>query len=345
MNYGFSLSRHRSAFRTTIAALVIGWLSQSSVVAQDPSAKDSAADGASQFQLTQMLEAIAPYHPSAGVSGKATLTGSTTMLQLGQAWSTRFKQFHKSVEFVRGSDGADSALQALKNDPGVIAGVCRMITAEEVAELKKGKCQDPFVIVVALEPIAVVVSDKNPLQKITPEQLQRVYGSERPVTWAELGAQGAVADSPIRILSRDDRDGTSVFIQQTILHGEKPAPASAVHRSMAEVLQALAKDPSAIALGNLHPAPGVKALALDLNGMAVAPTEASFLAGQYPLVRPLTLVFDKALLETDGGLRREVLNYVLSRDGQSVVLREGFFPINPNFIAQQMASIAGPHLR
>jgi phosphate transport system substrate-binding protein len=120
---------------------------------------------------------------------------------------------------------------------------------------------------------------------------------------------------------------------------------AATHRSQAELLAETAKDPASLALGGIRDAEGVRPLSLIINGNVVIPSETAFLAGEYPLVRPLTLVFDKSLIEADNGLRREILSYVLSRQGQEEVLRAGFFPVNPNFIAQQMASFSKSQLR
>jgi ABC-type phosphate transport system substrate-binding protein len=82
-----------------------------------------------------------------------------------------------------------------------------------------------------------------------------------------------------------------------------------------------------------------------LNGLSVPANEQSFLTGQYPFVRPLVLVVDKAQMKVDGGLREAVLRYILSRDGQMEAVREGFYPIDPAFIRQQLDQISGPQMR
>jgi ABC-type phosphate transport system substrate-binding protein len=67
--------------------------------------------------------------------------------------------------------------------------------------------------------------------------------------------------------------------------------------------------------------------------------------GQYPLVRPLVIVFDRAEMKKDGGLREEILRYILSRDGQLEAIREGFFPLDPSFVHQELDMICGPRIR
>lgn len=75
------------------------------------------------------------------------------------------------------------------------------------------------------------------------------------------------------------------------------------------------------------------------------PDEASVLTGKYPLMRPLMLVVDKKQLQSDGGLREAVLQYVLSKDGQTEVMKAGFYPLNPAFIRQQLEAVSGQQLR
>ena len=326
-----------------LSALLL--LATQSHVARGQDAQEQAGDSA-RIQFSQMLNAIAPYNPRSNVDGKATLTGSTTMQQLGLQWSTRFKQFHPSVEFVRGSDGSAAALQSLHDDPTAIAGVSRMITADEVAYLRSGKCSDPAVVIVGLEPMALLVNSSNPIQSITPDQL-RLLSADRgsPVTWGEVGVSGPLAKSPIQVFGRGASSGVQGFTEATILGGQGKAALAKSFTSNAEMLDAVAKTPGGMAICGPHQANGTKVIGLNINGQTIMPNEANFLAGQYPLIRPLTLVFDRALVDKDGGLRREILSYVLSRDGQAEVLRSGFFPVNPNFIAQQMASFTGPQLR
>ncbi len=316
-------------------------------IAQEGRQTSLNSDAAIQNHLSQMLDSIAPYHPQNGVAGKATLSGSSTMQQLGLQWSTRFKQFHPGVEFTRGADGSAAAIESLKNDPTVIAGISYSITASEIESLKKAKCQDPAVVIVALDPVAILVHESNPLRKVTPEQLKQLFAATNSAkTWGDVGVTGSLQNQPIRIYGKGDKVTSTAFIENTILGpGNRAAVVSKTFESQAELLEGMKQDQASIAVGSMGETDGTHVLALEINGSVIEPNEANFIAGKYPLVRPLALVFDKALINVDGGVRREILNYVLSRDGQAEVMRAGFFPVNPNFIAQQMASFSGPQLR
>ncbi len=300
-----------------------------------------------QLQLMQLLQSIDPYLPAGNIEGKAVLSGSTTMVLLGQTWAQRFKLFHPGVEFARGVDGSDASLDALAQDSNVIAGVSRNVTDAELAKLKAGKCKDPMVVLVALDPMAIYVNENNPIKSLSPEQLQGVFGlgeNGQPLisTWGQLGVTGPLANEKIRIHHRSEISGTRNFIQQSLLGGKPLAEPAETHKSNHDICQAIAKDPAGVALcGFGDRVEGIRPLALELRGQVIEATDANFLAGQYPMVRPLSLVFDRAQLSQDGGLRASILKYILSRDGQREAILAGFFPLNPDFIRQELVQITG----
>ena len=301
--------------------------------------------------LMQLIDSIEPYHKQKDLKGTATLSGSTTMLTIGSKWSERFKKFHPDVVFSRGADGTDAGIKALAEDPTVIAGASRPLTEADLAFLKKGKCKDPLSVIVALDPLALYVHKNNPLAGVTPEQLESIFrapdGKGKHVTnWGELGVTGDLASKPIRIHSRSEVSGTKTFIKQMVLRGGEMAKEAQSHKSSEEICMAIGTDIGGVGICGFGEATDqVRPVALIINGIRVPATEQSFLTGQYPFVRPLLLIIDKAQMGTDGGLREAILRYVLSRDGQLEAVREGFFPLDPAYIRKQLDQICGPQMR
>jgi phosphate transport system substrate-binding protein len=301
--------------------------------------------------LMSLLECLELYHPAKDLQGAAKLSGSTTMMLLGKAWADRFRNFHAKVEFTRGPDGTDAGIKALAEDPTLIVGASRPITDQEIAALEAGKCSEPMSIIVALDPLALYVHESNPLTAVTPEQLESVLRAPGQkgahiATWGELGVASALADQPIRIHARSEIAGTTAFIKQFLLRGENVAKEVGSHMSSQAVCEAIAKDTAGVGIAGFGDAvPGVRTVSLSLKGTVVPANEQSFLSGQYPLVRPLVLVFDKAQMKSDGGLRESMLRYILSRDGQMEAIRAGFFPLDPSFIHKQLDEICGTRMR
>ncbi|MCY2984549.1 MAG: substrate-binding domain-containing protein [Planctomycetota bacterium] len=301
--------------------------------------------------LMRLIDSIEPYHKQKELKGAATLSGSTTMLALGSKWSERFKKFHQEVVFSRGTDGTEAGIKALAEDPTVIAGASRPLTEKDLADLKKGKCKDPLSVIVALDPLALYVHKSNPIAGVTPEQLESIFRApggkgKHFSTWGDLGVTGELASKPIRIHSRSEVSGTTTFIKQMVLRGEEMAKEVQLHKSNQEICTAIGTDLGGVGICGFGEATDqVRPVSLIMNGVRVPATEQSFLSGQYPFVRPLLLIIDKAQMGSDGGLREAVLRYVLSRDGQLEAVREGFFPLDPAFIRKQLDQISGPQMR
>lgn len=304
-----------------------------------------------QAALMQMIDSIEPYHKQKEIKGAATLSGSTTMLAVGSKWSERFKKFHPEVVFTRGTDGTDAGLKALAEDPTVIAGSSRPLTEGDLAFLKKGRCKDPLSVMVALDPLALYVHKNNPIVGVTPEQLESIFRApsgkgKHVATWGDLGVTGELASKPIRIHSRSEVSGTTTFIKQLVLRGGEMAKEAQSHKSSEEICTAIGTDAGGVGICGFGEATDqVRPVALIMNGIRVPASEQSFLSGQYPFVRPLLLIIDKAQMASDGGLREAVLRYVLSRDGQLEAVREGFYPLDPAYIRKQLDQISGPQMR
>ncbi len=89
------------------------------------------------------------------------------------------------------------------------------------------------------------------------------------------------------------------------------AEPNSTHRSNAEICQTIAKDSSGVGIcGFGDSIDGIRPVPLLLNGVKVEASEDSFLAGQYPIVRPLSLVFDRSQVASDNGLRASIMQYI-----------------------------------
>ena len=304
-----------------------------------------------QLQLMHLLEQLTPYRPAKELKGKATLTGSTTMYDLGHQWALNFKQFHPNVEFSGKAEGSEAALKALAADNNVIAGVSRPVNKQDQQLLQSGKCKEPMAIIVATDAMAICVHQDNPIQQLSPEQIQSIFaadsdGSSKTKSWNSLGVDGPLGSQPIHIYGREEGSGTGAYLSRTVLAGAAAAKPTKSFLSNADVVKAIAEDRTAIGICALSTSSvGIRKLPLEIQGQVVAADDASVLAGKYPLLRPLILVIDREQLKSDGGLRESVLRYVLSKDGQTEVMKAGFFPLDPAFARQQLDAIGGQQLR
>ena len=182
-------------------------------------------------------------------------------------------------------------------------------------------------------------------------------------TWGQLGLKGELADKPIQTYGHAP-SGASRFFQNHILkNSDKWNPnyrgyvetgskmigdsdKTTQHLGIRYMLEhELAHDPYGIAWTIMPQAKGIAgikplALARDAAGPFVAPSRETFQARTYPLVRSIYIYLNRkpgALVEPK---LHEFLRFILSRDGQGIVARDGgFLPLPAPFAAEQRARL------
>jgi phosphate transport system substrate-binding protein len=93
----------------------------------------------------------------------------------------------------------------------------------------------------------------------------------------------------------------------------------------AAVVNAVSKEKASIGYGGAAYAKGIKVIKVkkDAASEGIAPTDATVKNGTYPLSRPLFFY----LRGKPAGEIKSIVDWVLSPEGQSVVLKVGYFPI------------------
>ena len=85
---------------------------------------------------------------------------------------------------------------------------------------------------------------------------------------------------------------------------------------------------------------GVKALALSQKGGEYyEPTYDNVLAGKYPLGRMLYVYVAKEPNKPMDKLTAEFLKFVLSKEGQEIVIKDGYLPMTASLVKQQLANV------
>ena len=201
----------------------------------------------------------------------------------------------------------------------------RNIKEKEIALARKRGIA-PHEIQVALDGLAVVVHPKNPVDKLTMDQLAGIFAG-RIQNWSELGG----TNEKIVILSREVNSGTHVYFKEHVLrkmdpNGKEEFASSALLLSSSQAIaDEVATNPAAIGyygMGYISPKQKPVAVAKDKKSAFVAPSIENVLNGRYPISRPL-------FLYTNGepaGLTKRFVDFTLSREGQDLVLATDFVP-------------------
>ncbi|MCL2487697.1 MAG: phosphate ABC transporter substrate-binding protein [Oscillospiraceae bacterium] len=170
---------------------------------------------------------------------------------------------------------------------------------------------------IAKDGLAIIVHPDNPVSDLTLEEIRGIYTME-VTNWSQLPGGD---DAPIHIITREEGSGTrSAFEELVMGKGVWITQKAMVQSSNGAVRQIVSGDKNAIGFISLGLVEiGEKPVkALALNG--VAATRENIENGSYELSRPFLFV---ALTEPDGPAKQFV-EYVLSPEGQQILIAEGF---------------------
>lgn len=287
------------------------------------------------------------YETQVGVKGKAVSVGSDTMANMMELWAEAFEKRYPQTSIEVDATGSSTAPTALIEGVASIGSMSRELKQSEIQAFEKAYGYPPTILKVALDAIAIYVERRNPVVGLTVQQIDAIFSATRFCgapnnieDWQQLGINIKGGDNKIRTYGRNSVSGTyGSFKVSALCKGdfkknvnEQPGSAS--------VVMSVASSKPAIGYAAIgYKTAGVKAVSIGTtNANYVAPTANSVRTGQYPFSRFLYLVVNKKPNEALPLLEREFLRFVLSREGQAMVTKDGYFPI-PEVMAYQQKSV------
>lgn len=293
----------------------------------------------------QVNPALQAYQPVSGISGNLNSIGSDTLNNLMTLWAEGFRKFYPSVNIQVEGKGSATAPPALIQGTAELGPMSRAMKKEEEEEFEKAYGFKPTRISVALDCLAVYVHKDNSLKGLTLDQVDGVFsktrksGAAKVATWGELGVKGDMAAMPISLYGRNSASGTYAYFKEHALgKGDfkdevKEQPGSAA------VVQGVAKDRSGIGYSGIgYRTSEVRALPLakKAGGEMVEPSFDNALNGKYPLGRALYIYVNKKPNEPTPPVVEEFIKYVLSKEGQEAVTKDGYGPLPKSVIEKQL---------
>jgi phosphate transport system substrate-binding protein len=252
--------------------------------------------------------------------------GSDTMVNLGQAWAEKFMEENPGNFIAVTGGGSGTGLSSLISSTCDCAMSSRKIKEKEIALANKRDVH-PFEIVVALDGLAVVVNPKNPVDKLTMDQLAGIF-SGKLTNWKDVGGR----DETIVVLSREVNSGTHVYFKEHVLRRNNTqstaefSPNALMLSSSQAIADEVAGNSAAIGyygMGYISDKQKPVSIAKDADSPPVAPTIENVVSGAYPISRPL-------ILYTNGppqGLIKKFVDFALSDEGQEIVRATDFVPV------------------
>ena len=224
----------------------------------------------------------------------------------------------------------------------------REMKAQEEETFEKKFGYKPAKARVAVDSLAVFVHKDNPVKCLTLQQLDAIFsktrkgGAPADVTkWGDLGLKGEWADKPISLYGRNSASGTyGYFKEEALFKGDfkdtvKEQPGSSA------VVQGVASDKYAIGYSGVgYKTADVRAVPLAMKeGACFEATAENAYSGDYPLARFLYVYMNKNPNQPLDPARAELIRYVYSKQGQLVVVKDGFYPIAKELADQELNAL------
>lgn len=282
------------------------------------------------------------YQRVPGVSGNLNSIGSDTLNNLMTFWAEGFQALYPNVRIQVEGKGSSTAPPALIEGTSQLGPMSREMKGAEIDAFERKFGYKPTAIRVAIDTLAVFVHRDNPIESLTLAQVDSIFSTTRkrggpPVErWGDLGLTGPWANRPLSLYGRNSASGTYGFFKEHALLGGDFKPQVKEQPGSSSVVQGVANDPAGVGYSGIgYKTSGVRAVPLvGADGKPHEPTLENALNGDYPLARFLYIYVNKPPGRPLDRLTAEFLRYVLSRAGQEVVVKDGYYPL-PAAVAEE----------
>ncbi len=293
--------------------------------------------------------AIAPYQKASGVSGNLSSVGSDTLANLMTLWAEGFKREYPNVNIQIQAAGSSTAPPALSEGTSNIGPMSRKMKKKELEAFEKKHGYKPTPIAVAIDALAVFVNKDNPIKGMTIPEVDAIFSSTRKcgaaqniTNWGQLALSGSWSNRPIQLFGRNSVSGTyGYFKKKALCKGdfknnvnEQPGSASVV-QSVSGSLNAVGYSGIGYKTSSVRALP----LAKKPGQPFVEASPENAIKGTYPLSRFLYVYVNKHPNKPLAPLEREFLKMVLSKEGQAVVVKDGYIPLPAKVVARQLMRI------
>lgn len=305
----------------------------------------------SAIAQVQVDPALPEYAPVPGVSGNLKSIGSDTLNNQMTLWAEGFKAFYPSVAIEIEGKGSSTAPPALIAGSAQFGPMSRPMKAKEIDEFERKYGYKPLELPVSIDMLAVYVHKDNPIARtgLTLQQVDAIFSKSRKggagadiTTWGDLGLTGEWANKPISIYGRNSASGTYGYFKEVALFGGDYKDSVKEQPGSSSVVQSIASDKYAIGYSGIgYKTADVAAvpLAQDSGSEFIAASPENAYTGEYPLARFLYVYVNHRPGSQMDPLRREFVRYMFSRQGQTDVVKDGYFPVTATIANESLQKV------
>jgi phosphate transport system substrate-binding protein len=301
---------------------------------------------AAYAQQAKVDASVAAYAKTSGVSGNINSVGSDTMNNMMTLWAESFTKLYPNVKVQVEGKGSSTAPAALIAGTAQFGPMSRAMRSTELDQFEAKYGYKPTQVRTSYDALAVYVSKDNPIEKLTLAQVDSAFsktrrrGGKGVATWGDLGLTGDWAGKPISLYGRNSASGTYGFFKEHVLKNGDYKDSVKEQPGSASVVQGVTEDRFGMGYSGIgYRTSGVKVVPLAETTAFSDGNYADVVAGKYPLNRFLFIYINKAPGKPLDPLVKEFVKFVLSKEGQEVVVKDGYLPLTPEIVKQEHAKV------
>jgi phosphate transport system substrate-binding protein len=297
----------------------------------------------------QLDPGLSGYRAVSGVSGSISSIGSDTLNNLMTLWAENFNKFYPNAKIQIEGKGSSTAPPALISGTAQLGPMSREMKGSEIDAFEKKYGYKPTPIRTSVDALAVFVNKDNPVKCLSLAQVDAIFSKSRRYgykddikTWGQVGLKGEWANKPMSLYGRNSASGTYGFFKEHSLKNGDFKDEVKEQPGSASVVQGVTVDRNAIGYSGIgYATAGVRAvpLAEKDGGKCVEATADNSYSGSYPLARFLFVYINKAPGKQLDPLTREFVKLMVSKEGQEVVIKDGYFPIPAAIAKEELAKV------
>ena len=300
-------------------------------------------------QQIKVDPALSAYQKTSGVSGNINSVGSDTMNNLMTLWSEAFIKMYPNVKVQVEGKGSSTAPAALIAGTSQFGPMSRAMKASEIDQFEAKYGYKPTQLRTSYDALAVYVNKDNPIEKLSLAQVDAAFSKSRRrgykqnvTTWGQLGLAGDWANRPISLYGRNSASGTYGFFKEHTLGNGDYKDAVKEQPGSASVVQGVTEDRFGMGYSGIgYKTSGVKAVPLaekDTDPYSSGSYD-DVKSGKYPLNRFLYIYINKAPGKPLDPVTREFVKLIVSKEGQEVVVKDGYYPIPASVAQEELAKV------
>lgn len=242
------------------------------------------------------------------ISGSVSTDGSTSMEKVIGLLSEAYMEEYDKVKVTYNPTGSGAGIQAVQEGRCDIGLSSRDLKDEEKADLTG--------TVVAIDGIAVIVNNENPVSDLSVEQIGKIYTGEI-TNWSEVGG----SDAPIVCIGREAASGTRDGFE-AITDTKEKCQYSQELTSTGDVVQTVSTNSNAIGYASVA---SVKETVKVLSVEGVKPDTDSIQNGDYKIQRNFVLV--TRTNDTLSPAAKSFFDFATSADADQLIMEAGAVPV------------------